>query len=243
MNVFSHESNVDIHKRIVCYDLKELKDNSLQNLGMMIVLENLWNRMAQNRSKGIGTRIYVDEMYLMFQNEQSADFFYKLYKRARKWGGVPTGITQNVADVLRSELAQTMIANTQFVIMLTQNTTDREQLSHLLHIEPETMRFVTNSNPGCGLIFAAKYGTIPFDNTFNGNPTVVYAKWKPSVAYAVFDSTDNSLTFFRDEPDKYNNGQVDGTKTYYANFEDVEEFPYDNSVPWFSKNKLQRYTF
>lgn len=166
MNVFSHESNVDVHNRIVCYDLKELKENSLLNLGMMIVLENLWNRLAQNRSKGIGTRIYVDEMYLMFQNEQSADFFYKLYKRARKWGGIPTGITQNVADVLRSELAQTMIANTQFVIMLTQNTTDREQLSHLLHIEPETMRFVTNSNPGCGLIFAAKYGTIPFDNTF-----------------------------------------------------------------------------
>lgn len=165
LNVFSHESNVDVKKRIVCYDLKELKDH-MQTLGMMIVLENLWNRMAKNRTKGIGTRIYVDEMYLMFQNEQSADFFYKLYKRARKWGGIPTGITQNVADVLRSPLAQTMIGNTQFVIMLSQNTTDREQLSHLLHIEPETMRFVTNANPGCGLIYADKFGVIPFDNTF-----------------------------------------------------------------------------
>lgn len=171
MNVFSHESNVDVHKRIVCYDLKELKEN-MQTLGMMIVLENLWNRMAQNRSKGISTRIYVDEMHLMFQNEYSADFFYKLYKRARKWGGIPTGITQNVADVLRSEFAQTMIANTQFVIMLKQNTTDREQLSHLLHIQPDTMRFVTGSREGCGLIYADKYGTIPFDNTFPSNTEI-----------------------------------------------------------------------
>lgn len=171
MDAFSHPSNVDVHKRIVCYDLKEMKDN-MQTLGMMVVLENLWNRMAKNRSKGIGTRIYVDEMYLMFQNEQSADFFYKLYKRARKWGGIPTGITQNVADVLRSPLAQTMIANTQFVIMLSQNTTDREELSHLLHIEPDTMRFVTNASPGCGLIYADKFGTIPFDNTFPTNTEI-----------------------------------------------------------------------
>ncbi len=165
LNAFSHESNVDVHKRIVCYDLKELKDN-MQTLGMMIVLDNLWNRMAQNRSKGIGTRIYVDEMYLMFQNEQSADFFYKLYKRARKWGGIPTGITQNVDDLLRSNLARTMISNTQFIIMLEQNTTDREQLSHLLHLEPGTMQYVEKSKKGCGLIYADKYGAIPFDNTF-----------------------------------------------------------------------------
>lgn len=171
MNSFAYESNVDVHKRIVCYDLKEMKGN-MQTLGMMVVLENLWDRMAKNRSRGIGTRIYVDEMYLMFQNEQSADFFYKLYKRARKWGGIPTGITQNVADVLRSPLAQTMIANTQFVIMLSQNTTDREELSHLLHIEPDTMRFVTNASPGCGLIYADKFGTIPFDNTFPTNTEI-----------------------------------------------------------------------
>lgn len=171
MNVFSHVTNVDTQKHIVCYDLKELKGH-MQTLGMKIVLENLWNRMAKNRSKGIGTRIYVDEMHLMFQNEISADFFYKLYKRARKWGGIPTGITQNVADVLRSPLAQTMIANTQFVIMLSQNTTDREQLSHLLHIEPDTMRYVTNASPGCGLIYADKFGVIPFDNTFPTNTEI-----------------------------------------------------------------------
>ena len=107
MNVFSHETNVNQHKRFVVYNIKELGKN-MQTLGMMIVLENLWDRVAKNRMRGIGTRIYVDEMYLLFKSEQSANFFYELYKRARKWGGIPTGITQNVDDLLRSETARTM---------------------------------------------------------------------------------------------------------------------------------------
>lgn len=165
MNVFSNPSNVNINKRIVVYDIKELGKN-LQTLGMMIVLENLWDRVAQNRAKGLGTRIYIDEMYLLFKSEESANFFYELYKRARKWGGIPTGITQNVDDLLRSELARTMLSNTQFVMMLSQNTTDREQLARLLHISPETMMYVTSASPGSGLIYADEFGTIPFENKF-----------------------------------------------------------------------------
>ena len=168
MNVFSNPSNVNINKRIVVYDIKELGKN-LQTLGMMIVLENLWDRVAKNRSKGVGTRIYIDEMYLLFKSEQSANFFYELYKRARKWGGIPTGITQNVDDLLRSELARTMLSNTQFVVMLSQNATDREQLSRLLNISPETMMYVTNASPGSGLIFADEFGTIPFENKIPSN--------------------------------------------------------------------------
>lgn len=165
MSVFSNESNVNINKRIVVYDIKELGKN-LQTLGMMIVLENLWDRVAKNRARGIGTRIYIDEMYLLFKSEQSANFFYELYKRARKWGGIPTGITQNVDDLLRSQLARTMLSNTQFVVMLAQNTTDREQLSDLLHISPDTMQYVNNPPSGSGLIYAGAYGTIPFDARF-----------------------------------------------------------------------------
>ena len=165
MNVFANPSNVNINKRLVVYDIKEL-GKSLQTLGMMIVLENLWDRVAKNRVRGIGTRIYIDEMYLLFKSEQSATFFYELYKRARKWGGIPTGITQNVEDLLRSEMARTMLSNTQFVVMLAQNATDREQLSRLLHISPETMKFVRSSSVGCGLIYADEFGTIPFDNKF-----------------------------------------------------------------------------
>lgn len=165
MNVFANPSNVNINKRIVVYDIKDLGKN-LQTLGMMIVLENLWDRVAHNRARGVHTRIYIDEMYLLFKSEQSANFFYELYKRARKWGGIPTGITQNVEDLLRSDLARTMLSNTQFVVMLSQNATDRDQLAQLLQIPPETMMYVTNSGVGNGLIYAGEYGTIPFDNKF-----------------------------------------------------------------------------
>ena len=168
MNVFANISNVNINKRIVVYNIKELGEN-LRTLGMMIVLENLWDRVAKNRTKGIGTRIYIDEMYLLFKSEQSANFFYELYKRARKWGGVPTGITQNVEDLLRSEKARAMLSNTQFVVMLSQNATDREQLARLLKISDDTMTFVTNASAGSGLIYADEYGVIPFENKFPTN--------------------------------------------------------------------------
>ena len=164
MNVFANETNVNMHKRFVVYNIKELGKN-LQTIGMMIVLENLWSRVAKNRVRGIGTRIYVDEMYLLFKSEQSAQFFYELYKRARKWGGIPTGITQNVDDLLRSETARTMISNTEFVVMLSQNPTDREQLSQLLRIPLETMDYVKNAPAGSGLIHTNQFGDIPFDHT------------------------------------------------------------------------------
>ena len=173
MNVFSNKSNVNINKRIVVYDIKDLGKN-LQTVGMTIVLENLWDKVAKNRSRGLGTRIYIDEMYLLFKSEQSANFFYELYKRARKWGGVPTGITQNVEDLLRSEMARSMLSNTQFVVMLSQNATDREQLARLLKIPPETMRYVTNAGSGKGLIFADEYGTVPFENKFPTNTKIYH---------------------------------------------------------------------
>lgn len=168
MNVFANETNVNINKRVVVYNIKELGKN-LQTLAMMIVLENIWDRVAHNRAKGLRTRIYVDEMYLLFKSEQSANFFYELYKRARKWGGIPTGITQNVEDLLRSDLARTMLSNTQFIVMLSQNASDREQLARLLNISDDTMKYVTNASAGSGLIYADEYGTIPFENKFPTN--------------------------------------------------------------------------
>jgi hypothetical protein len=165
MNVFSKPSNVNIHKRIVVYDIKNLGKN-LQTMGMMIVLENIWGRIAKNRVKSLGTRVYIDEMYLMFKSEQCAEFFRMLYKRARKWGGIPTGITQNVDDLLQSKSARTMLSNTKFIIMLSQNATDSEVLSEILKIPTETMDYVTNSGIGRGLLYAGEYGNIPFDNRF-----------------------------------------------------------------------------
>jgi type IV secretory pathway VirB4 component len=168
MNVFSHQSNVDVNNRIVVYDVKDL-GKQLKPLGMQIVLENLWAKIVQNRLHGKNTRVYIDEMYLFFRNEESANFFYELYKRARKWGGIPTGITQNVEDLLRSETGRAMLANTQFILMLNQNTTDRDKLSELLKIPENSMEFVNGSPPGSGLIYASGYGVIPFKDFFPKN--------------------------------------------------------------------------
>lgn len=161
-DLFSHKTNVNVNARLICYNIKSLV-TSLKPLGLMMVMENVWAKLALNRTKKIRTRIYIDEMYLLFKNESSSNFFYQLYKRARKWGGIPTGITQNVEDVLRSANARAMINTTEFVIMLSQNINDREELAKLLTIPSDTMRYVTNADKGTGLMHIAKYGDIPFD--------------------------------------------------------------------------------
>lgn len=165
MKTFSYPSNVDIHNRIVVYDLKDLGEQ-LKSLGMMIVLENLWDSVVQNRDKEICTRIYIDEMHLFFDNEVNANFFLKLFKRARKWGGVPTGITQNVEELLASDTARKMLSNSEFILMLNQAAPDRDLLAHLLKIPDETMKFVTGAAIGSGLIYCGQNGSIPFKDDF-----------------------------------------------------------------------------
>lgn len=137
MKTFSYPSNVDVNNRVVVYDIKDL-GKQLKPLGMMVVLENLWDKIVRNRERGIRTRIYIDEIYLLFRNEESANFLFELYKRARKWGGIPTGITQNVEDLLKSDTGRSMLSNSEFILMLNQAASDRDKLSHLLKI-PENM--------------------------------------------------------------------------------------------------------
>ncbi len=165
MKAFSFSNNVDINNRVVVYDLKDLGEQ-LKALGMMVVLENMWDRVVQNRDRGIRTRIYIDEMHLFFDSEQSSNFFLKLYKRARKWGGIPTGITQNVEDLLASDTARRMLSNSEFILMLNQHTNDRDQLAHLLKIPDETMKFVTGASVGSGLIYCGANGSVPFKDDF-----------------------------------------------------------------------------
>ncbi|MCM1060927.1 MAG: conjugal transfer protein, partial [Eubacterium sp.] len=168
MSTFAHSSNVNTNNRVVVYDIKKL-GNQLKSLGMMVVLENLWDRIVQNRSIGRRTRIYIDEIYLLFQNEQSANFLYELYKRARKWGGIPTGITQQIEDLLRSATGRSMLANSEFLLILSQSGPDREKLAELLKIPDESMGFVTNAIAGSGLMFAGSYGITPFKDDFPQN--------------------------------------------------------------------------
>lgn len=134
--VFSSETNVDITKRLVVYDIKDL-GKQLKTMGMLIVLDQVWNRITTNRERGVRTWLYIDEMQLLFTNEYSENYFFELWSRARKWGAIPTGITQNVETLLLSDLARRMLSNSDFVMMLNQAKSDRSQLVRLFDISEE----------------------------------------------------------------------------------------------------------
>ena len=167
LNTFAKQTNVNINNRLVCYNILELK-KQLQPIAMLVILDSILNRITANRQKGRNTYIYIDEIYLLFQYEYSANFLFTLWKRVRKYGACCTGITQNVEDLLRNDLARTMLANSELIIMLNQASTDREELAKLLNISDAQLSFITNVEAGHGLI---KIGNslIPFVNKFPKN--------------------------------------------------------------------------
>ena len=164
LNTFAKETNVDTDNRLICYDILEL-GKQLLPIGMLVVLDSILNRITKNRAKGRNTFIFIDEIYLLFQYEYSANFLFTLWKRVRKYGAYCTGITQNVEDMLQSHTARTMLANSELIIMLNQASTDRLELAKLLNISDLQMSYITNVNVGEGLI---KIGSslIPFVNKF-----------------------------------------------------------------------------
>jgi hypothetical protein len=164
LSVFANETNVDTQKRLVVYDVRDL-GKQLRTFGMIVVLDQIWNRITQNRAIGKRTWIYIDEIQLLFSNEYSAQYFFELWSRARKWGAIPTGITQNVETLLLSDLARRMLSNSDFIMMLNQATSDRVELAGLLNISNKQLSFVTNADAGHGLLFAGK-AIVPFIDRF-----------------------------------------------------------------------------
>ena len=164
LNVFNHRTNVDVQNRFVCYDIKEL-GKQLKKLGMLVVQDQVWNRVTVNRAQHKATRYYMDEFHLLLKEEQTAAYSVEIWKRFRKWGGIPTGITQNVKDLLASREIENIFENSDFIYMLNQASGDRQILSKALNISPSQLNYVTNSNAGEGLIF---YGStiIPFKDDF-----------------------------------------------------------------------------
>lgn len=160
-------TNVNTSNSLICYDILEL-GKQLQPIGMLVVLDSILNRITANRTKGKNTYIFIDEIYLLFQYEYSANFLFTLWKRVRKYGAFCTGITQNVEDLLQSHTARTMLANSEFIIMLNQASTDRIELAKLLNISDLQMSYITNVGAGEGLI---KVGSslVPFVNKFPKN--------------------------------------------------------------------------
>ena len=164
LNVFNHHTNVDISNRIVCFDIKEL-GKQLKKLGMLVVQDQIWNRVTINRNEHKSTRYYCDEFHLLLKDEQTAAYSVEIWKRFRKWGGIPTGITQNVKDLLSSAEIENIFENSDYIYMLNQAQGDREILAKKLGISPQQLSYVTQSGAGEGLLF---YGNtiIPFIDRF-----------------------------------------------------------------------------
>ena len=167
LNTFAKPTNVNTNARILCYDIRDL-GKQLLPIGMLVVLDSIFNRIIRNRSLGKRTWIYIDEIYLLFQHEYSANFLFTLWKRVRKYGACCTGITQNVADLLQSHTARTMLANSEFLVMLNQAPTDRVELARLLNISDDQLSYITDVEVGHGLL---KCGStlVPFEDNFPRN--------------------------------------------------------------------------
>lgn len=164
LSVFNHRTNVDINNRLVCYDIKDL-GKQLKKLGMLIVQDQVWNRVTVNRANKKSTRYYMDEFHLLLKEEQTAAYSVEIWKRFRKWGGIPTAITQNVKDFLASREVENIFENSNFICLLNQAPGDRQILARALNLSPEQQEFITNANPGEGLII---FGStiIPFKDEF-----------------------------------------------------------------------------
>ena len=167
LNTFAQPTNVDTKARIIAYDIRELGEQ-LMPIGMLVTLDAIFNRVIQNWKKGKTTWVFADEFYLLFRYQYSADFFYKLWKRIRKYNGLVTGLTQNVEVMLRSDTARLMLANSEFLVMLNQAATDRDELAKLLNISDTQLGYITNVAAGCGLIRCAG-NIVPFENSFPRN--------------------------------------------------------------------------
>ena len=167
LKVFNHRTNVELDNRIVCFDIKDL-GKQLKKLGMLIVQDQVWNRVTLNRFAHKSTRYYVDEFHLLLKEEQTAAYSVEIWKRFRKWGGIPTGITQNIKDLLASREIENIFENSDFIYMLNQASGDRQILAKQLNISPYQLSYVTNSGEGEGLLF---YGNIiiPFKDRFDKN--------------------------------------------------------------------------
>ena len=167
LSVFGHRTNVDTDRRFIVYDIRDL-GKQLRTFGMLVVLDQIWCRVTRNRAKGIHTWIYVDEVQLLFNNVYAEQYFFEIWSRARKWGGIPTGATQNIETLLLSDRARRMLSNSDYVVLMNQSPADRIELAGLLSMSNKQLSFVTGANPGEGLLIAGK-SVIPFSNIYPKN--------------------------------------------------------------------------
>ena len=184
LNTSAQQTNVDLNSALIAFDIREL-DSTLLPLGMLVVLDAIYNRLLRNQRQGRETWIFVDEAYLLFQYPYSANFFYKLWKRIRKQNGFATAITQNVEELLKSDTARLMLANSEYLVLLNQADSDQQELARLLKIPAEQLSYVDNVLQGHGLLKCGSH-IVPFEDHFPTD-TRLYRMMttKPSDLYAV----------------------------------------------------------
>ena len=170
LNLFAKQSNVNIDNSLVCYDILNL-GRQLKPLAMLITLDAIFNRMAKNRYLGRKTAIFIDEIYLLFQDQYSEQYLMTLWKRCRKYGGRMTGITQNIEDLLASDSARRILNTSELLVILSQNGTDRTELAHLLNISPVQMPFISTGQFGEGLLKVGK-AIVPFENKYRDDTKI-----------------------------------------------------------------------
>ena len=164
LDLFAYHTNIDTNARFIVYDIAHIGTN-LEELGIQICLNDIWNRMVSNKKRGIRTWFYIDEFHLLLKLPSSAAYLQMIWKRARKWMGTPTGITQNVEDLLRSPEGQTILSTSDFALMLSQAPLDRAALASIFNISEEQQEYFTNVGSGEGLIYTSRT-IVPFENHF-----------------------------------------------------------------------------
>lgn len=171
-NYFNHRTNVDSENRILCFDIRDLS-NQLKEIGMLIVQDAVWNRVSKNRERKLSTRYYCDEFHLLLKEKQTADYSIEMWKRFRKWGGIPTGLTQNVNDFLKSPDIEGILGNSDFIYLMNTHKDEQKILKKAYNLSNEQLKFITNAEQGCGLIIFDNY-VIPFIDRYPTN-TKTYA--------------------------------------------------------------------
>ncbi len=213
-NLFSHRTNIDINNRLVCFDIKEL-GAQLKKVAMLIIQDQVWNRVAKNRGTK-RTHYYIDEFHLLLRDEQTAKYSVEMWKRFRKWGGIPSGITQNVKDILSSQEIENILDNSDFIYMLNQAAGDREILQEKLNISDALIKYVANSKPGNGLIFFGDT-TLPFKDEFPEDTLMFQLlNTDPSKKKELPTKAENTDLFF-ESPISELTADVDNRKDDYDN--------------------------
>lgn len=163
-DTFAYQTNVDTNNRFVVYDIRDIK-TGMQEMGMQVCLNDIWNRTINNRTRGKRTWIYIDELYVLTQSTLSARMLMYMWKQFRKYGGVPTGITQNVEDLLTNRESRGIMNNSSFILMLNQSADDRQEIGAMLHISEAQLDYIKNADSGQGLIYTGR-AIVPFVNKF-----------------------------------------------------------------------------